>query len=388
MKIALVAKNVSSMGGVPQYVLRLGLALSGQHDVTIFSTDFEGSESPPIGHKRVWSPDGDGLIQRVSFSLASSVRMILAGHENDEFDIINAHGDYSAFANVTTSHYCEAESVKRLAGVQTSNTLNLHLGGKGKAILEGIEERLAAKRPLIVVSEGMKREWLANYDVRAERIFVVPGGVDCETFSPANRLLFRTDVRDRHRLAAETKVILFLGGDWQRKGLAQTIRSLSRPGLSEAVLLVAGTGDVRRYAEMARLIGVRERVIFVGRCQEPWAYYAASDIFVLASSYETFGLTVLEAMASGLPVVVSRKAGVAELISDGGDGLLLENPKDTDEIAAKLALLLAKPELVKQLAARARQVAQAYSWADVAKRTLAVYEQVIGRGVAASALHA
>ena len=93
-------------------------------------------------------------------------------------------------------------------------------------------------------------------------------------------------------------------------------------------------------------------------------------------------------MASGLPVVVSRKAGVAELISDGGDGLLLENPKDTDEIAAKLALLLAKPELVKQLAARARQVAQAYSWADVAKRTLAVYEQVIGRGVAASALHA
>ena len=157
MKIALVATNVSSMGGVPQYVLRLGLALSGQHDVTIFSPDFEGSESPPIGHKRVWSPDGNGLIQRVSFSLASSVRMILAGHENDEFDIINAHGDYSAFANVTTSHYCEAESVKRLAGVQTSNTLNLHLGGKGKAILEGIEERLAAKRPLIVVSEGMKR---------------------------------------------------------------------------------------------------------------------------------------------------------------------------------------------------------------------------------------
>ena len=388
MKIALVARHVNSMGGVPQYVLRLGLALAGQHDVTVFSTDFEGAESSLPEHKRVWAPDGDGLIQRVSFSLASSLRFILSGHEKDEFDIINAHGDYSAFANVTTAHYCEAESVKRLAGVQPSNTLKLHLGGTGKAILEGIEAKLAAKRPLIVVSEGMKREWLANYDVRAERIFVVSGGVDCDTFSPANRLLYRTEVRARYSLAAATKVILFLGGDWQRKGLAQTIDSLSRPGLAEAVLLVAGTGDVQRYAEMAKLIGVRERVIFVGRCEEPWAYYAASDIFVLASSYETFGLTVLEAMASGLPVVVSREAGVAELISDGGDGLLLENPEDADEIAAKLALLVAKPELAKQLAARARRVAQAYSWSEVAERTLAVYEQVIGRGAAAGALHA
>jgi UDP-glucose:(heptosyl)LPS alpha-1,3-glucosyltransferase len=141
--------------------------------------------------------------------------------------------------------------------------------------------------------------------------------------------------------------------------------------------MIVGPGDVRAYRRMATDVGIEGGVRFAGHRDDIWKYYAASDIFLLPTLYEAFGLVILEAMASGLPVLVSRWAGAAELIHDGIDGLLINDPTDVAEISAKLGVLLRDEGLRRRLGDNARRAALHYSWAGVARMTLEVYDRVL-----------
>ena len=118
-------------------------------------------------------------------------------------------------------------------------------------------------------------------------------------------------------------------------------------------------------------------VIFAGQTREVGRYYAAGDVYLLPSLYEPFGLSILEAMASGLPVLVSRDSGAAELISDGVDGLLIQEPRDVTELSAKLGALLKDAHLRTRLGRQARRTALQYPWDRVARETEEVYERVL-----------
>ncbi len=100
-------------------------------------------------------------------------------------------------------------------------------------------------------------------------------------------------------------------------------------------------------------------------------------MFLLPSLYEPFGLSILEAMASGLAVLASRDCGAAELIHDGVDGLLIQNPRDVPEISAKLGALLKDADIRARLGRQARRKAQRYTWDRVARETEEVYERVL-----------
>ena len=167
-------------------------------------------------------------------------------------------------------------------------------------------------------------------------------------------------------------LLLFLGGDWGRKGVAQAIQALRYLDRADVKLMIVGSGNKGPFSHMARELGVERRVIFAGRRAEARWYYAASDIFLFPSHYEPFGLVVLEAMASGLPVLVSRDAGAAELMRDGHDGLLLDDSHDVGEIVARLGELLGSRELRQRLGGQVRHTALQYTWDRVARRTVDV----------------
>lgn len=378
MRIALVTHHAHNHGGVPQYVVALATALAQNHEVTIFSSDFEGLEDTAVRHRRVWAMGSSGFVWPVMFPLWSSLLLILSRlKKTGRFDIIHTHGDYAAFADVNTSHFCEAEEVERLRRHRPGVTLGERLHHRVTALLErGVVKRSKGK-PLIVLSERMKREFLSHYGPLEERLFVIPSGVDSTTYSPANIPLYRNEIRRRHRVPVADTLVLFVGGYWERKGVPQAIMALARLRSSEVTLLVVGRGDTAHHRELARREGVERRVIFAGHSKETWKYYAASDIFLLPSLYEPFGLCILEAMASGLPVVISREAGAAELIQDRVNGLLLEDPGDVSEIGAKLDLLVEDADLRRRLGDRARQTAMGCTWSGVAKSTIEVYQQAL-----------
>ena len=235
----------------------------------------------------------------------------------------------------------------------------------------------------------MKRGLIRNHLVTPESISVIYNGVDSSRYSPDNDAHYRDEVRDRLSLAPGVQVVLFLGGDWPRKGLAQAIEALSLLAGSGAMLLVVGPGNMVSYRNLAKRFSIEDRVIFTGPTREAWKYYAASDVFLLPSLYEPFGLSILEAMASGLAVLASRDCGAAELIHEGVDGLLIQNPRDVPAISAKLGALLKDADLRARLGRQARRKALRYPWDRVARETEEVYVRVLlqkrgGRGRAAS----
>jgi UDP-glucose:(heptosyl)LPS alpha-1,3-glucosyltransferase len=172
---------------------------------------------------------------------------------------------------------------------------------------------------------------------------------------------------------------MFAGGDWERKGVRYIIEALPPLSKRNVKLIIIGRGDEEYYGRLAELKQVRERIIFVPHSSNLWEYYAASDIFVFPTIYEPFGLVIVEAMASGLPVITSRVAGAADLIIDGVNGLLLRAPSDVNDLAAKIELLLSNAELRKTMGERARETAEKFSWDQVVQETLEVYNTVLNR---------
>jgi glycosyltransferase involved in cell wall biosynthesis len=172
---------------------------------------------------------------------------------------------------------------------------------------------------------------------------------------------------------------MFAGGDWERKGVRYIIEALPLLSKRNVKLIIIGSDDEKFYGQLAELKRVRESIIFVPHSSNLWEYYAASDIFVFPTIYEPFGLVIIEAMASGLPVITSRVAGAADLIIDGVNGLLLRASSDVNDLAAQIELLLSNAELRKDMGERARETAEQFSWDQVAQKTLEVYNTVLNR---------
>jgi len=371
MKVALTSDDVDSIGGVTHYVSNLARAMARHHEVTIFSQTFEEMEDTGVRHRTVESVGGVASFRDVS------------ALDSEEFDIIHGHHyEYPSVSDVLTSHYCEQEGIERMV-VHGA----LALSGNSPAIRQSdekarIEANLLASHdgnPLIVLSHRMKDEFVRHYEMPAKQIFVVYGGVDADKYSPRNVPLYRDEVRQRHGVGTNEPLLLLVGGDWERKGVAEAIEALSILDSQEAKLLIAGWGDATAYGRLAGEMGVRDRVIFVGRTREAWKYYAASDLFVLPTHYEAFGLAILEAMATGLPILVSCRAGAAELITDGVNGALVVRPTDVDEIATRIDTLLKDRDLRGHLGKHARHTAVLYNWDRVAKRTVDVYGMALRR---------
>jgi UDP-glucose:(heptosyl)LPS alpha-1,3-glucosyltransferase len=184
-------------------------------------------------------------------------------------------------------------------------------------------------------------------------------------------------VRGELGIADGDVVALFVGGDWHGKGLALAIAAVaeaSRRSQSPIRLLVVGAGDESRFRTLAARLGAR--VTFAGRRTDVERYYAASDVFVLPSWYETFSLAAFEAAASGLPVVAARVSGVDELVGDGEAGLIVE--RDAGELGTALADLAASPETRERLGTAARERSAEYTWERSTDAVLAAYRSLLG----------
>jgi UDP-glucose:(heptosyl)LPS alpha-1,3-glucosyltransferase len=193
-----------------------------------------------------------------------------------------------------------------------------------------------------------------------ERCAVIPHGVEAGRFELSRRPSCRAEVRGRHGLREGDLVAVSVGSNFTLKGLAHLLRALARcaaRGGPRMRLLVVGRGREAPFRRLAERLGVAGQVVFVGASDRVADYLLAADLFVLPSIYETFGLSVLEAMAAGLPVVVSAACGASELVEEGASGFVLEEPADSDTFAARL-LALSDAELRGRLGARARQTAE------------------------------
>ena len=220
--------------------------------------------------------------------------------------------------------------------------------------------RLGA-RTIIAVSEQVKRDIMANYAVPAEKIAVLYNGVDKRRFHPDKRFEGRDRIRNRWKIPLDAPLVLFVGSGFRRKGLDYLLSLWKSPRLDKVFLLVAGA-DARLSWYQTRGDAVAPgRIIFTGRQENIENYYAAADVVALPSLQEAFGNVVLEALAAGLPILVSRNAGGAELLHGPLAAGVIDMAKEPDALESKLLGLLEKSR-DPAVSRMARNLAEEHSW--------------------------
>lgn len=239
---------------------------------------------------------------------------------------------------------------------------------------------------VVAISAGVA-DSLAAAGVDRSCVTVVPSGVDCERFRPPSADE-RARARDKFEVSAGEIAIVAIGALEPRKGhryLVEAIAALAQSGVALRCF-IAGDGSIRADLdrEIARL-GSAGRVTMLGRIEDPRELLWASDIFAMPSLNEGLGVAALEAMACGLPAVVSAVGGLREVVEQDRSGILVD-PARADEIGAAIARLAGSAELRTAMGAAARQrVEQNYSMTTMAERTLALYRAALektrsGRG--------
>lgn len=226
-----------------------------------------------------------------------------------------------------------------------------------------------------------------HYRTRSSRLRMIPCGFDPDEFAPMSR----AEAREHLSLPLDRPIVLQLGRIVSRKGVDTVIRALGvlerHYGLSPLLLIVGGeaptpdpqlTPEIGRLQRIASEEGVAADVIFVGQRPRNTLrhFYCAANVFVTMPWYEPFGITPVEAMACGIPVIGARVGGVQYSVEDGRTGFLVE-ARNADALARRLAHVFSDPAIPRLLGKRARRRAwERFTWQRISRSLADLYAEV------------
>jgi len=252
-----------------------------------------------------------------------------------------------------------------------------------------VEDRIVAEADRIIAECPQEQEDLiVLYRADPAKLTIIPCGFDSEEMWPIARPIARAQLG----LDSNERVVLQVTRMVPRKGVETAIRGFARMVARDPaparLVLVGGdteapdpsvTPEIGRLQAIAEECGVSDRVVFAGRKnrEELKTYYSAADVFVTLPWYEPFGITPLEAMACGTPVVGSNVGGIKFTVRDGETGYLVP-PRDEQALADRLLHLYQHPELLTSLGCQGiRRVHDLFSWRHVGNAVAALYEEVL-----------
>ncbi|MGF1635196.1 MAG: glycosyltransferase family 4 protein [Phycisphaerae bacterium] len=353
MHVALVILHADrKRGGAERFTIDLAERLLDQgHRVSLLAAGFGDG-----------TPDAAGSAERVTLAHHGPTRLTrylrfldaLDAHLDDTlYDVVHAmlpvdrcdvYHPHAGFAVVqqATAHRAKAGRLAR--GL---SWVGNRFSGRRRMFAKVERTLLQQENPPFVLSlsETMKQELLARLDVPQNCFVTLYNGVDLRRFDPGRHP--EEDVRRKHGLGHDDTVALFVAQDFARKGLAQVIHAMGRLRHPRLRLLVVGGDDHRPFRDLAKARRVHKFVTFAGPQADTHAYYHASDLLVMPSRHDPFPLAVLEALAMGLPVVLSRQVGVSEIIDDGRHGYVVEDWRDVKALAVALGQLCVPADRVR-----------------------------------------
>ena len=222
----------------------------------------------------------------------------------------------------------------------------------------------------IAISKSVAEDLRGFFGIQ-DNIHIIYHGVDPLQFFPLDEASKRQSIIRKQLNLSPTDIVAVFVGSYERKGLETLIRVL--PHLTPAQrknfkLVAVGDGNREFYHTLSRQLWVEENVRLVSKQKNIADYFQMADIFVFPTQYEPFGLVIFEALACGLPTIVSKCAGASELLSDGKNGFLIDDPTDVKEITSLIQRAIESPEKLKELAREARLLAESNSWDHVAQK--------------------
>ena len=370
MKIAVVIPKYGLVGGAETFVFEVceRLAVRENFEIHVFANKWRSGQGSITFHK-VPVIRFPRYLGPVSFAYFANKLIRRQG-----FDLIHSHERIFEM-NIFTFH-----GIPHTTWVKKIRRRPLTLFDRSTAWVEQKGFGNKNLQMVMPVSSLVQQELLKQYDFLKNKILINPPGVNLERFSVLDPRKCRQDMLFRYGWSQKDIVVLFVSMNFELKGLDLVLRGMAAvSGLenkdSNLKLLVVGKGDDKRFKRLTREMGISDQVIFVGVTREVEKYYMAADIFAMPSRFDTFGLVVLEAMAAGLPVIISKSVGARDIVKEGHNGFVLSEVPSVSEIATSLTLLLG-PDKRKLMGENARQVARLHSWDKTADKVADLYRQL------------
>jgi glycosyltransferase involved in cell wall biosynthesis len=355
--------------------------LDGETEIHIYAQhvkDLRGvmrygvGQKPQRGARLFWhkvpSIPGPHVLQYIFWFLANGVyRWWDSKHRGLRYDLIYSPGINAADADAIAVHIVFHEFYRQVASKLSFRTTPIvewprliHRRLYYRLIM-ALEKKIYNRKVALAAVSDLVAHQLERH-FQCNRVRVIRNGVDAEYLSTSRRLAKRCSAREQFGLSIGDFTLLLIGNDWKKKGLDGLLRGLADIREVSWKFLVVGSDARPPYEKVVRDYGMLNRVSFLAPSPDVLQFYAAADVYVGPSLEDAYGLPILEAMACGLPVVASSRAGVSEIIIDGANGVVLRDPENEQEIVKVLRSLIASPTLCRQLGEQASRTAQSETW--------------------------
>lgn len=377
LRIAVLTRNFSvTGGGAERYAIALVEQLAQAHEIHVFAQRIE-HEHPGVTYHRIPMPmERPRWINQLYFAWATW-RATRTG-----FDIVHSH-ENTWHGNVQTVHVLPVKHTLfagksgvalalRWLKVVTSPRLLAYLW------LEKCRYAWGLRKQVVCASESLKSVLQSAYPRAAPMLAVVTPGVD--TVPGKATVAQQEAARRQLGLPVQARLLLFVGNDFIKKGLPTLLQAMARlPQPTHLAVVGSGEAEMDMRSLSVRL-GVSERVHFLGSQRDMGIAYCAADMLVHPTLEDAYGMVVLEAMAHGLPAVVSgpQWCGIAAELQDGRNALVLSEPKTVTLFVAQVERLLEDSRLFAELQSAGMKFAFERTWSTAAKQHESLFQRVAG----------
>jgi glycosyltransferase involved in cell wall biosynthesis len=372
LKVAVLNRIFSTTGGgAERYSIALVEQLAAKHEIHVFAQEINHTW-PGVTYNSIscWFKKPRWLNQL--WYAYATWRATRRG-----FDIVHSHENVW-HGNVQTMH---VKTVKRslLEGREgwrrALRWIKIALSPRLITYM-ALERARMSPRPggaIVAVSTALQDELMAQYPMARPHVSVVTPGVSLPEHAMAQE-----QARKLLGVPVEGQYVLFVANDYARKGLSTLVEALR--GLDGVRLLVVGhPGQIKCYQLVTRALGLQERVHFLGTLQALAPAYFAANVLAHPTLEDSFAMVVLEAMAHGLPVVVSSGAycGISSLLTHNADALILEHPQDANALQQALVRVMNDTMLANTLRQAGETFANQHTWLHAAQAYECIYRQPV-----------
>ena len=372
LKIALIRQRYTASGGAERFVANAVLAMQTQGARLTLVT-------------RQWQPQSGIDVLTINPFYIGSVwrdwgfaRAVCGELRKRSFDLVQSHERIACCDVFRAGDGVHREWLAQRRRIQGAMGRLGVLLNPYHHYIKAAEKRLfcsARLKAVICISKMVKEEIREHFGVDEKKLHVIYNGIDTQAFHPRLKQQYRAGVRAEYGVPADASLFLFVGSGFERKGVGTLLQAMADMPDRAHLIVVGKDKRLKHFVQSAARHRLAARVHFTGAREDVKPFYGAADALVFPTLYEPFGNVTLEAMACGLPVITSQKAGSAELIQDGVNGFVCD-ALDGPALAGSMRLLLS-PDRCVEMGKAARATAEPLTFEAMSSRLIALYQSLL-----------
>jgi glycosyltransferase involved in cell wall biosynthesis len=385
--LAVVSPFLDRSYGTERIIVEWIARLSGKFDIHIYSKEVKDVDLATVTWHRIPKLPGPHLFNFLWWFIANHLWRRWDRYVRGlDCELVLSPGINCLDADVISVHIVFAEFFQRVREELQFSKNSARLWPRllhrrlYYALIIFLERHIYTKgrNVLVLIAHKTARD-LARIYSRSENCHVLYLGLNHELYNPARRAALRENARQELSLSRGRFAVLMVGNDLHKKGIRVLLEAMAQLRLDPVDLLLAGREDPAPFRAMAAEHGLQDRVRFLPPRKDVEYYYAAADAYAGPSLEDTYALPPVEAMACGLPTIVSSENGTCEIIVHGENGLILDDPRDAAGLAAMIRKLCNDKLFCESLGEKAAQTAGQFTWERNADELAGIFREILER---------